>query len=247
MFPTSSTSEADLDQVVQPFPEVIKVCGVTRKQDLEMLKDQGVNCVGLNQVMHSKRYVPLGRCIQLAEFARTLGLKTVVVLMDPSAYILEEVTCAFPWDFVQLHGSELPELVHQHCELRIIKATSWSGRQEEIELTGQWYRFAETSISSKRQLSAWLIDAFSPGVGGGTGKTARWDLVYPRPNLLANFPVILAGGLTPDNVATAMLTTRTTSVDVASGVESEPGIKCANLVARFVAQVKMAREQLGSE
>ncbi len=96
--------------------------------------------------------------------------------------------------------------------------------------------------------SAVLLDAYAPGTYGGTGQVVDWNIVRKERDLLMGLPVILAGGLTPENVAEAIATARPDAVDVASGVESSPGKKDPVKVRRFIAEARRAFEAMsGSE
>jgi phosphoribosylanthranilate isomerase len=225
-----------------------KVCGVTRADDLAFLKAASVEAVGLNLVQSSKRFLSLEMATDLAAQAAELGLVTVAVVMDPPNSQLKSVARAFSWDFIQLHGHESPQLV-EACEgIAIIKAVSWSGRADEERLVLDWSNhFGGSAASLKNcrpdgghQLAGFLLDAYAPGQGGGTGQKARWDLVYPRPTLLENWPIMLAGGLNADNVLAAIQATHCDAVDTASGVEFQPGIKSEQLVHGFAAAARTA-------
>lgn len=202
----------------------IKVCGVTVPADLEVLAEAGIDSVGLNFVPSSKRRVAPDPAGALAERARELGLSVVGVFMNQSpdevAEVLERVEC----DFVQLHGEEQPD-AFERLAVPIIKAVPWSGRIEETALAGSW--------CNASNLAAFLVDAFAPVEGGGTGRRARWDLLVPRPEVFSNKPLILAGGLTPAHVAQAIQDMQPDGVDTASGVESSPGRKSPELVHSF--------------
>ncbi len=212
-----------------PDPMIrIKVCGVRRSEDLELLAASGVDAVGFNFVMRSQRYVTPQRAVALCARAAELGLVRVAVVMDPSPQQLDELLSQVEVDWVQLHGREPPSIASVCQGLPILKATSWSGRREEEELVAAWRQLADTG-----QLAAWLVDAYAPHAGGGTGQTAAWQLLLPRPALFGNLPLLLAGGLNPSNVAEALIASGADGVDTASGVELEPGVKSAELVASF--------------
>jgi|688.fasta_scaffold00663_17 phosphoribosylanthranilate isomerase len=223
----------------------IKICGLTQPSDLEYLAQSGVDTVGINLVATSRRFVDLGRAKELAELAKALGLQTAAVLMNPTARQITDVASLIDWDFLQLHGSEEPEIA-QHCQgLPIIKAVSCSGRPGEFDLAKRWLESFDPSPRSEAAslgpraistLACLLVDAYAPVHGGGTGQLARWDLLWPRPPEIDGVPMILAGGLTPDNVCSAIIQTRCDGVDTASGVESSPGRKCLALVAGFAQQ-----------
>lgn len=205
-----------------------KVCGVTRRQDLELLASAGVDCVGLNFVPTSPRCVSLALGRELSEAAAGLGLQRAAVVMNMAGQEIVELLRVVPLDFLQLHGEELPSLLDAFdLRVPIVKAISWSGRDKESELAEAWADVPE--------LAAFLVDAFAPGVGGGTGKQARWDLLTPRPAPLAAKPLLLAGGLNPGNVAEAIAAISPAGVDTASGVESTAGIKDGQRVREFAA------------
>ena len=216
-------------------PFRIKICGVKRAADLAWLADCGADAVGLNFVRTSVRSLKIDPGREMVKQAKGLGLKTVAVLMNPTADELRKFLSTMPVDFIQLHGDELPGLLRDLPDVAVIKAISWSGRREEKHLARQWL---ESDIAARGQLCGYLVDAFAPGVGGGTGRTARWDLLTPRPTCFGEIPILLAGGLTPANVAEAILTTHCAGVDTASGVESSPGCKDESLVSDFVQSAK---------
>jgi phosphoribosylanthranilate isomerase len=226
------------------FPQ-LKVCGVTRSSDLELLVRAGVDAVGLNLVPSSKRRLSLEAAIQLAARARQLGISCVAVLMDPELDFLEQVVGANVWDFLQLHGGEQPELSERCGGIPIIKAISWSGRAEELRQLEAWSSTrSEVPLPAGGRLAGFLIDAYAPVEGGGTGRTADWHLLWPRPEAMRGWPVILAGGLNPGNVQQAILQTRCEAVDVASGVESQPGIKSTEAVIEFARQARQGFARL---
>ncbi len=216
----------------------IKVCGVTQAADLEALAQLGVDTVGINLVSTSKRFVPLNKAVELALAAKKLRLTTVAVVMNPIPEKLTQICTAVDWDFVQLHGEEAPLLAMQCRGISIIKAVAWNGLAEQEQLVSDWRTACDSQgmvAGSTSRLVAFLLDAYAPGVGGGTGTVARWDLIYPRPDLLKGWPIILAGGLSPLNVNQAIASTKVDGVDVASGVEESPGLKSRILVQQFVA------------
>jgi phosphoribosylanthranilate isomerase len=217
----------------------IKVCGVTRAGDIDFLCKFGVNAVGLNLVPSSKRFLDLDRANDLAKRCKDLGLSTVAVLMDPTEREFMDVSNAFAWDFIQLHGMEEPELTEGCPSNAIIKAVSWSGRREELDLVLRWSQFFSGRSKTQATLAGFLVDAFAPGQGGGTGQTARWDLLCPRPQAFGNWPIMLAGGLTSDNVRSAIQATHCDAVDTASGVELSAGIKCKEKVKRFADEARL--------
>jgi len=221
------------------FP-IIKVCGVTRMPDVDQLAAAGANTIGLNFVRRSPRCLSMEAARPLLDRAAELQLSRVAVLMNPSTDDLTLLLNELQFDYVQLHGTEVPELLNQiqwpmlHRPIGIIKAISWSGRSEEAMLAAQWTLQPTSTLVPG--LSAFLVDAYAPGEGGGTGRVARWDLLAPRPSVFGQVPVILAGGLVPNNVASAISEVGPDGVDTASGVEQSPGIKAVDLVKRFCSE-----------
>lgn len=213
----------------------IKVCGVRRMADLELLAESGVDSVGLNFVSHSPRYVEPARAAELVSRAHELGLQCVAVVMDLPADQLANLLSCVAIDWVQLHGAEQPEIASACGGRPILKVTSWTGRDEERALVEAWRQLEHTG-----QLGGWLVDAYAPVAGGGTGRIARWDLLRPRPAIFGPLPVILAGGLVPSNVAAAIAATGAEGVDTASGVELSPGLKSRELVASFATAARAA-------
>jgi len=137
-------------------------------------------------------------------------------------------------NWVQLHGNEPPEyLSHLDLRLSILRAyrfESWKQVEEDVAACGE----------AGRLPSALLIDAKVAGEFGGTGKTADWAALAQRADETFGLPLILAGGLTPYNVAEAIAQVRPQGVDTASGVESSPGAKDTKLIEQFVANSRQA-------
>ncbi len=203
-----------------------------------VLQLAGVDSVGINLVRTSKRYVPIELAIELAAHAKSLSLTTVAVVMDPTGDELHQIVRNLALDFIQLHGHELPTIASFCNGVSILKAVGWSGLDEQESIVRQWTAACDENptrpvAGSESHLAGFLLDAHAPGVGGGTGQRARWDLIFPRPSCLQGWQVMLAGGLTAENVEAAIEQTRADGVDTASGVELSPGLKSGELVAKF--------------
>lgn len=233
-----------MESKTKPFPR-IKVCGVTQIEDLSVLAAAGVDTVGFNFVAHSPRVVlDRGRAKALCARAAELNLLRVAVVMDPQSEWLLELLADVDVDLVQLHGQESPAIIEYCNGLPVLKATSWSERAQERQLVQAWQQLANGEHPHGRpaasQFRGWLVDAFAPQQGGGTGRTARWELLKPTPPEFAGLPIILAGGLNPANVAQAITATAVAAVDTASGVEKQPGIKDPQLVEQFARNARKA-------
>jgi len=138
-------------------------------------------------------------------------------------------------DWIQLHGDEPPELVGQLGEYSVIKAFRCGPRGVRPMVA-----YLDRCRRGSRLPQAVLVDAHVPGEYGGTGQVVRWDQVAaPRP-WLGDLPLILAGGLTPENVAAAIVAVKPAAVDTASGVELVPGRKDAEQVELFVERAAAA-------
>jgi phosphoribosylanthranilate isomerase len=158
----------------------------------------------------------------------------VGVFVNPTPAFVAELLEKIPLDYVQLHGEED---VHDWIDFRdapLIRAVRWNASEEQTRHLALWH-----DLLGER-LAAFLIDAPSSGARGGTGKRADWTTLVPRPAALAGKAMILAGGLTPDNVAEAIRRTNPAAVDTASGVEVAPGIKDAVKMRRFAEEAKLA-------
>jgi phosphoribosylanthranilate isomerase len=157
---------------------------------------------------------------------------TVGVFVDETAETVAAAAREAHLSAVQLHGAETPSYLSQLralCPARLIKAFRVRSPEDAVRIGA--YRHC---------CDAFLLDAFVPGAAGGTGKTFDWELALPA--MEHQVPVILAGGLTPENVADAIRLVRPFAVDVSSGVEASPGRKDPRRVRAFLAAVRTADE-----
>ncbi len=204
-------------------PTRIKICGITSAEDACAAAAAGADAVGFIFVRSSPRYLPAeaaaGIVRRLPPFVKTVG-----VFVDASPGEITEIAQAVPLDLVQLHGHEDP-LVCNRLARPYVKGVRM---RDGVNLTAQVKRYPGAS--------ALLVDTFVPGEHGGTGRVFDWTLIPPR---LAK-PIILAGGLTPDNVADAIRQVQPYAVDVSTGVESEPGKKDWKKIEFFVRAVRSA-------
>lgn len=199
----------------------IKVCGITQPENAVAVARTGVDSIGLVFYERSPRYVTaeqaLRICQALPPFVTTVGL-----FVNPSPQQLEQICAMVPLDVVQFHGDETPEFCQQHSPRPWFKALAMA---PNVAVSQQAQAFTQAGAQGV------LLDAYVQGARGGTGKTFDWARVPQQDGV----PYILAGGLGPNNVAQAIATTHPWAVDVSSGVEASPGIKCPQAVARFVA------------
>ena len=202
-----------LRQFLDPSVPSLKICGVTRTEDAEQLVGHHVPALGVNFWPRSKRYCPPDSAALFLPALKDRILRVgVFVNADPddvSRLIRDDLI-----DLVQFHGDESPGYCERFTALGhpFIKAL---GVQSSGDLL-----HARTFHAS-----AILLDAHAPGVYGGTGRTIDWTTARSFRDEHPECPLILAGGITPDNAAAALEAVHPAALDVASGSESSPGIK----------------------
>jgi phosphoribosylanthranilate isomerase len=201
----------------------VKICGITRLEDALAAARLGADALGFNFWPRSRRYVSPAQARamvrRLPAFVTAVG-----VFVDPTR---EEVLRAIDQAGIvvaQLHGDEPPELCAS-LPVPVVKGIRLAGPQSLAQLAAY-------------EVQAFLLDAPSAGYGG-SGTTCDWSLAAAVARELA---IVLAGGLGPDNVAEAVRAVRPWAVDVASGVESAPGVKDEERMRRFIEQAKEAVE-----
>ena len=189
----------------------VKFCGITRIEDAREAARLGAWAIGLNHLASSPRYCPPDVAAEIGAAVRR-RLEVVGVFVNPT---LEEVVTAAEnasLTMIQLHGGEGPAFCRESARrtgCKVIKALRVRSA-------------AEVRAAEAYRTDFHLFDAHRPGAAGGTGETFDWELLAER---RSQIPMILAGGLSPDNVAAAIRATHPFAVDVASGVEAAPGIK----------------------
>ena len=205
----------------------IKICGITRPEDAQAAVCGGADAIGLVFYAGSPRAVTAARA---AEIARQVPpfVSVVALFVDAPPEQVRRVLDAVPIDLLQFHGSEDASYCRQFRRpwLKALRV------RPGLDITG-----ASADYAAARGL---LLDAWRDGVPGGTGQTFDWNLA-PR---ALSLPLVLAGGLHSDNVAAAIAALHPAAVDVSGGVEQAPGVKCAQKIARFVAAVRAADQQL---
>ncbi|MDJ0995536.1 MAG: phosphoribosylanthranilate isomerase [Dinoroseobacter sp.] len=203
----------------------VKICGLTRQEDMRAAVDAGARYVGLVFFPKSPRNVSLVQASELASGVPA-GVAKVGLVVNATDEELDALLLKVPLDVLQLHGGESPERVAQvkaRFGLPVMKAVGVAEVEDLTRLEGY--------LSSADQI---LVDAKPPrgaDLPGGNGVAFDWRLIAGR-----SWPVpwMLAGGLTPANVAEAIQLTGARQVDVSSGVESTPGRKDPALIESFV-------------
>ncbi len=205
----------------------VKICGLCRPEDVTAVADAGASYGGFVFFPKSPRNVSIAQARDLA-LGAPVGLAKVALVVNADDAMLDAITAEVPLDMLQLHGSESPARVAEvkaRYGLPVMKVVGVGG-PEDLAAIDVYAEVAD-------QL---LIDAKPPkgaDLPGGNGLAFDWQLLAGRKYW--SVPWMLAGGLTPDNAAEAVLRTGTRQLDVSSGVESAPGVKDAAQIAAFVA------------
>jgi len=199
----------------------VKICGITRTADAAAAAQAGADAIGLVFYPRSPRFLAVERAAEIRD-ALPPFVQTVALFVNPDAAQVAQVIGRVHPAMLQFHGDESPELCEQFG-LPYIKACRVKKGVSALEYLRPFSRAA-----------AWLLDSHVPEYGG-VGESFDWSLVPATDK-----PVILSGGLSQANVATAIRRVRPWGVDVSSGVESAKGIKDAAKVAAFIAEVRNA-------
>jgi phosphoribosylanthranilate isomerase len=216
----------------------IKICGITTVDDAVVAVEAGADAIGLNFWPQSKRRVGADTAREIS--AKLRDVVRVGVFVNATADDITRTADAVDLDWIQLHGDEPAELLAQlPGQLKVMRA---------FRCGEDGLKSASLFLSKCRNLErvpdAVLADADAGAEYGGTGRIANWSQIVSERDQLGGVPMILAGGLTPQNVAEAIAATRPDGVDVASGVESRPGVKDAKLVREFIDAARLGFSQL---
>jgi len=197
--------------------------------------DAGADAIGLNFYLRSPRYVR-GPVAEEISSLLPLAIKKVGLFVNESAEVMLNCFDKLHLDLLQLHGDESPALIAELGDRPVMKAFRVAG-EEGWKAINEFLCECDRLDCMPRMI---LLDAVAGGSFGGTGKIADWSLAkrYQAANLEPT--LVLAGGLTPMNVAEAIAATGVSAVDTASGVESAPGIKNQALMAAFVKRARRA-------
>jgi len=198
----------------------IKVCGITKVEDAQLCGELGVDMIGLNVSPESKRFISGDAAREIVENVRPEypALKFIGVFVNQSIDLARELAL----DGVQLHGDESPELVRDSEAPFVIKALR----------VGEGF---SAERAEGYECDAILLDGYSANARGGTGQSFDWSIARAVEGNVKR--LILAGGLTSDNVADAITAVAPFAVDVCSGVEDAPGQKNPEKLRRFIAEV----------
>lgn len=211
---------------------LVKICGLTILADARAAVEAGADLLGFICYPKSPRYLPPHRIAAILSNLQSpiSDLHTVGVFVDETLATIQRILSETGLDLAQLHGGE-PPVTLERLQGRAFKALR-SRSLAEAEADAEWY--ADLGPADGPDL---LLDAWHPQAHGGSGWRADWDIAAA---LARQHRLLLAGGLTPANVAAAVAHVRPWGVDVSSGVEIEPGRKDHAAVRAFVAAAKGA-------
>lgn len=205
-----------------PGRVAVKICGITRANEARAIVEAGADALGINFWPKSKRFIALEEALPwLHELAGTVPRVAVTVNADDDE--LRRLHDSAVIDWIQLHGDETPDRVRSLTQqgLPVFKALGVRDR-------------SSLKAAAAHDSPTLLLDAYAPNEYGGSGATMDWALGAAAVQEWPDRQIVLAGGLTPDNVAEAIRQVRPAAVDVASGVEISPGRKSLELVRAFI-------------
>lgn len=198
----------------------VKVCGITREEDARRIYQAGAAALGFIFYPPSPRFVTLEQAAQIVEeLPRTIA--RVGVFVDAPKQLIEKAIDQVGLDYLQLHGQESPQFC-RNLPVPVIKAFR----------VGKEFSPAEIA---RYDVHAVLLDTYKTGRPGGTGETFDWSQVR---RLETSVPVILSGGLNPENILEAIKAVQPAAVDVNSGVETAPGVKDPQKIDRLFTVLK---------
>lgn len=202
----------------------IKICGITNADDAQAALDYGADALGFVFFPRSPRFIPVNKAVTIIRRLPSF-ISTVGIFVNEPVEKIEEIASVTGLDVIQLHGEEPPEM----CCLtrRVIKAI----RVKSLDSLDPLEQY-------RRHVSAFLLDTYAPEQLGGTGQIFNWDIAIEAKQFGR---IILAGGLTAENVADAVRRVKPYAVDVSSGVEVRKGKKDHAKMKRFIERVKSVK------
>lgn len=203
----------------------VKICGITSNEDARVVIDAGADALGLVFYEKSPRFITASQAAEISHVIPAF-VSSVALFKDADEAFIRSILQHVEIDLIQFHGNEQADFCEQF-DRPYIKALGMKGPENNMD-------YLTASAVKYHSAKALLLDGHAPGEAGGTGETFDWSSVAKIEK-----PVVLAGGLTPDNVKQAIKIVHPFAVDVSSGVESAPGIKDKDKVARFMHQVML--------
>ncbi len=201
----------------------VKICGISGCEDAKLVVDAGVDAVGLVFYEKSPRFVTIEVAAEISQVIPAF-VSRVALFKDAEQQMIESVLERVEIDLIQFHGSETADYCEQFNR-PYIKALGMKGTEHDVS-------YLLANVEKYQSAKALLLDGHAPGEAGGSGESFDWASIAA-----VDKPIVLAGGLTPDNVKQAIDLAQPFAVDVSSGVESSPGIKDKDKVAAFMKQV----------
>lgn len=201
----------------------VKICGITSSAQARMAAAAGADAIGLVLYDKSSRHVDLDLAVEIKN-AISKNVECIALLVNAEEKFVREVISKLSPHYIQFHGDESPNFCHQF-NYPFIRAVRMS---KELKMT--------KILSSYKPSGGFLFDAWHADHYGGTGHVFDWN----RLPVNLDFPLILAGGLNPDNVSSAVRAVGPAMVDVSGGVESSPGVKDEHKVREFILNAKDA-------
>ena len=214
----------------------VKICGITNLADAHLSLEAGADLLGFNFYCPSPRYVAPEVAADITATLRatfTLSFRCVGVFVNESLDMMRAIQQQCQLDLLQLHGDETPA--------DVAALAPWAFKALRVRSVAEAKDWISPSPSTPlpqgdgRIAPRFLVDSTHPNLYGGTGTTGNWDAAR---DIAMRYPILLAGGLNPSNVADAIRAVRPWGVDVASGVERAMGLKDEAKVREFVAVVK---------
>lgn len=202
-----------------------KICGLTRPQDIQSAVLAGVDAIGLVFYPPSPRAVNIEQAIDLVKYIPPY-VQVVGLFVNATLEEISEICRQVPIDILQFHGDENPEqcrTIAQKLGRRWYKAIQVKDDMDILQTIQPYQQYGASAI---------LLDAYHPDLKGGTGHSFDWT-TFPK----VDIPLILAGGLNPENVADAIALTQPYAVDVSGGVEQTKGVKDSEKMRKFIENV----------
>jgi phosphoribosylanthranilate isomerase len=219
------------------MPTRVKICGITRLEDAQLAVDLGVSALGFNFYPPSPRYIEPGAARAIIQRLPPFVIPVGIFANEKDAGHVIAVAREAGVKVIQIHAAQVPLSGPAAFRAPLLGELSAAFTLVVGVAVGQGFKPEDLR---EVKASAYLLDAFDPGLLGGTGKTFDWSAARDSKQY---GPIILAGGLGPENVGRAVREVRPFAVDVASGVESTPGIKDAAKLRAFFAAVAEADKE----
>lgn len=209
----------------------VKICGLTRPDDVRAAVDAGADAIGLVFYPPSRRFLDVGAAAALRELVPAF-VDVVALFVNPAVAEVDEIIRCVNPDLLQFHGEETPEFCRQFG-VRYMKGfrVGAPGQDTADVLAAHCATYGEAA--------GWLFDSFSQGYGG-SGTSLDPALLHQVADAPDARPLVLAGGLSPDNVGERIVGLRPYAVDVSSGVEESPGLKDPARIRAFMRAVRIA-------